>query len=147
MLSVCLNWKPQVQKILNKMPGIICVLFHSKNYLLSIFYFSSKNGQIEKKRQTNMLIEHWVSNSAINFHFYNDLDLEGQIFNLHYLWKKWSQPQTKNKHIDRKLGLKCGNQFLPWTYPWLNFCVQWYLICKISGKMVTEWKTNIWIEY
>ena len=47
------------------------------------------------------------------------LIFQGQIYNLLYLSPKWSDCQeTKSKHIDWTLGLKCYHQVWPWQWPW-----------------------------
>ena len=51
------------------------------------------------------------------------LNFQGQIWNLRYLSKKWSDcHKMKSKHIDWTLGLKCDQWvwLWPWTWP-LNF--------------------------
>ena len=56
--------------------------------------------------------------------------------------------ETKSKHIDWTLGLKCDHQILPWPWrPWI-FKVK-YGICYIStksGPIATKQKANILIE-
>ena len=47
------------------------------------------------------------------------LNFQGQISNLLYLSQKWSDCyQTKSKHIDWTLGLKCDHWVWPWPWPW-----------------------------
>ena len=71
------------------------------------------------------------------------LNFQGQIWNLLYLCQKWSNcHETKSKHIDWTLGLKCDHHIWPW--PWL-FKVK-YGICYIStktGLIATKRKANI----
>ena len=60
---------------------------------------------------------------------------------------KWSDcHETKSKHIDITLGLKCDHQILPWPWPWpLIFKVK-YWICYISAKnypIAMKCKANI----
>ena len=50
------------------------------------------------------------------------LIFQGQICNLLYLSPKWSDcHETKSKHIDWTLGLKCDHQvwLWPWAWPWI----------------------------
>ena len=67
-----------------------------------------------------------------------------------YLSQKWSDwHETKSKHIDWTLGLKCDHQVWPWTglWPWI-FKVK-YGICYISAKngaIATKQKANISID-
>ena len=51
------------------------------------------------------------------------LNFQGQTWNLLYLNPKWSDcHETKSKHIDWTLGLKCDHMVWPWWWPWfLNF--------------------------
>ena len=75
------------------------------------------------------------------------LIFQGQICNLLYLSQKWSDcHETKSKHIDWTLGLKCDHQVWPWPWalPWI-FKVN-YGICCISikkGQITTKQKANI----
>ena len=75
---------------------------------------------------------------------------QGQIWNLLYLNRKWSDcHETKSKHIDWTLGLKCNHCVWPWprAWPWV-FKVK-YRICYISAKnssIATKRKANISIE-
>ena len=63
------------------------------------------------------------------------LNFQGQIWNSPYLSQKWYHcHETKSKHIDWNLGLKCDHQILPWPWPWpWSFKVK-YGICYISTK-------------
>ena len=78
------------------------------------------------------------------------LNYQGQIQNLLYLGKKWSDcHETKSKHIDWTLGLKCDHPvwLWPWPWPWI-FKVK-YRICYISaknGQIASKRKANISIE-
>ena len=78
------------------------------------------------------------------------LNFQGQIQNLLYLSKKWSDcHETKSKHIDWTLGLKCDHRvwLWPWPWPWI-FKVK-YRICYISaknGQIASKRKANISIE-
>ena len=78
------------------------------------------------------------------------LNFQGQIQNLLYLSHKWSDCQeTKSKHIDWTLGLKCDHRvwLWPWPWPWI-FKVK-YRICCISakiGQIASKRKANISIE-
>ena len=45
------------------------------------------------------------------------LNFQGQIWNFLYLSQKWPDcHETKSKHIDWTLGLKCDHQFWPWIF-------------------------------
>ena len=78
------------------------------------------------------------------------LNFQGQIQNLLYLSQKWSDcHETKSKHIDLFLGLKCDHRvwLWPWPWPWI-FKVK-YRICYISaknGQIASKRKANISIE-
>ena len=75
------------------------------------------------------------------------LDFQGQIWNWLYLCEKWSDcHETKSKHIDWTLGLKCDHQIWPWPWPWPWIFKVKYEICYIStksGPIATKWKANI----
>ena len=78
------------------------------------------------------------------------LNFQGQIWNLLYLSQKWSDcHETKSKHIDWILGLKCDHRVWPWPWPWpWRFKVK-YGICYISAKngaIATKRKANISIN-
>ena len=78
------------------------------------------------------------------------LNFQGQIWNLLYLSQKWSDcHETKSKHIDWTLGLKCDHRVWPWPWPWPWIFKVKYGICYISAKngpIATERKANISIE-
>ena len=60
---------------------------------------------------------------------------QGQIWNLLYLSQKWSDcHETKSKHIDWTLGLKCDHWIWPWPWHWPLFFKVKYRICYISAK-------------
>ena len=75
------------------------------------------------------------------------LIFQGKIWNLQYLSKKWSDcHETKSKHIDLTLGLKCDHQVWPWPWPWPWISKVKYEICYIStksGHIATKRKANI----
>ena len=64
--------------------------------------------------------------------------------------KQWSDcHETKSKHIDWTLGLKCDHRLRPWLWPWPWVFKVKYGICHISAKneaIVTKWKANMSIE-
>ena len=63
------------------------------------------------------------------------LNFQGQIWNLLYLSQKWSDcHETKSKHIDWTLGLKCHHRVWPWPWPWPWIFKVNYGICYISTK-------------
>ena len=78
------------------------------------------------------------------------LNFQGQIQNFLYISQKWSDcHETKSKHIDWTLGLKCDHRvwLWPWPWPWI-FKVK-YRICYISannGQIASKRKANISIE-
>ena len=78
------------------------------------------------------------------------LNFQVQIQNLLYLSQKWCDcHETKSKHSDWTLGLKCDHQvwLWPWPWPWI-FKVK-YRICYISaqnGQIASKQKANISIE-
>ena len=75
---------------------------------------------------------------------------QGQIWNLLYLSQKWSdRHETKTKHINWTLGLKCDHWVWPWPWPWPWIFKVKYRICQISAKnglIATKWKANISIK-
>ena len=78
------------------------------------------------------------------------MNFQGQIRNLLYLSKKWSDcHKTKSKYIDWILGLKCDHQIWPWPWPWPWIFKVKYGICYIStksGLIARKWKAKIFIE-
>ena len=63
------------------------------------------------------------------------LNFQGQIWNLPLPRQKWYDCQeTKIKHIDGKLCLKCDHQIWPWPWPWPWIFKVKYWICYISAK-------------
>ena len=78
------------------------------------------------------------------------LNFQGQIQNLLYLSKKWSDcHETKSKHIDWTLGLKCDHQVWLWPSPWTWIFKVKYRICYISaknGQIASKRKANVSIE-
>ena len=78
------------------------------------------------------------------------LNFQGQIQNLLYLSQKWSDCQeTKSKHIDWTLGLKCDHPVWLWAWPWPWIFKVKYRICYISaknGQIASKRKANISIE-
>ena len=76
------------------------------------------------------------------------LNFQGQIWKLLYLSQKWTDcHETKSKHIDWTLGLKCDHQIWPWPWPWPWIFKAKYEICYIkttkSGPIATKRKPNI----
>ena len=81
------------------------------------------------------------------------LILQGQIWNLLFLSPKRSDcHETKSKHIDWSVDLKCHHQVWPWQWPWsLNFQGQmWsrplnilYAWCWPNTFMVKFWYSCI----
>ena len=78
------------------------------------------------------------------------LNFQGQIWNLLHLSQKWSDcHETKSKHIDWTLGLKCDHRFWPWPWPWPWIFKVKCGICYISvknGPIATKRKANISID-
>ena len=78
------------------------------------------------------------------------LNFQGQIQNLIYLSQKWSDcHETKSKHIDWTLGLKCDHRVWPWAWPWPWIFKVKYRIFYISaknGQIASKWEANISIE-
>ena len=63
------------------------------------------------------------------------LNFQGQTWNWLYLSQKWSDcHETKSKHIDWTLGLKCDHWVWPWTWPWPWIFNVKYEICYLSAK-------------
>ena len=78
------------------------------------------------------------------------LNFQGQIQNLLYISQKWSDcHETKSKHIDWTLGLKCDHRVWLWPWPWPRIFKVKYRICYISdknGQIASKRKANISIE-
>ena len=78
------------------------------------------------------------------------LNFQGQIWNFLYLSQKWPDcHETKSKHIDWTLGLKCDHRVWPWPWPWPWIFKVKYGISYISAKrgpIATKRKANIWTE-
>ena len=74
---------------------------------------------------------------------------QGQIWNLLYISQKWSDcRETKSKHINWTLGLKCDHRIWPWPWPWPWIFKVKYRICYISAKngpIATKRKHIDWI--
>ena len=65
------------------------------------------------------------------------LNFQGQIWNLLYLSQKWSDcHETKSKHIDWNLGLKCDHYLWPWQWPLPWIVKVKHQICYLSAKIV-----------
>ena len=63
------------------------------------------------------------------------LNFQGQIWNFLYLSQKWPDcHETKRKHIDWTLGLKCVHRVWPWPWPWPWIFKVKYGISYISAK-------------
>ena len=75
------------------------------------------------------------------------LNFQGPMRNWLYLCQKWSDcHETKSKHINWTLGLKCDHQIWPWPWPWPWIFKVKYGICYIStksGPITTKQKANI----
>ena len=100
------------------------------------------------KKQTHRLnsrLQMWPSGLTLAMTL--TLDFQGQIWNWLYLCEKWSDcHETKSKHIDWTLGLKCDHQIwpCPWPWPWIFKvkCEICYISTK-SGPIAMKWKANI----
>ena len=75
------------------------------------------------------------------------LNFQGQIWNSLYLGLKWSdQYETKSKHLDWSLSLKCDHGIRHWLWPWPWLFKVKYGILYISaqnGPIDTKQKSNI----
>ena len=61
------------------------------------------------------------------------LNFQGQVWNWLNICQKCSHcHETKSKHIDWTLGLKCDHQAWPWPWPWPWIFKVKYEICYIS---------------
>ena len=108
-----------------------------------IGYISTKNGPIATNEiqtyRLNSRPQMWPSGLTLAMTL--TLNFQGEIWNLLYLSQKWPDcHDTKSKHIDWTLGLKCDHWVWPWTWPWLwpwIFKVK-YGICYISTKSGTK---------
>ena len=78
------------------------------------------------------------------------LNFQGQIWNFRYLSQKWSDcHETKSKHIDWTLGLKCDHRIWPWPWLWPWIVKVKYRSCYILAKtspIATKRKANISIK-
>ena len=78
------------------------------------------------------------------------LNFQGQIWISLYLSQKWSYcHETKSKHVDWNLSLKCDHRIWPWPWPWPWIFKVKYRIRFISarnGPIATKQKANISIE-
>ena len=78
------------------------------------------------------------------------LNFQGQIWNFLYLSQKWPDcHETKRKHINWTLGLKCVHRVRPWPWPWPWIFKVKYGISYISAKrgpIATKRKANISTE-
>ena len=78
------------------------------------------------------------------------LNFQGHIWTSLYLSQKWSDcHETKSKHIDWSLDLKCDHRVWPWTLPWPWIFKVKYGIGYISAKngpIATKRKANTSIE-
>ena len=102
----------------------------------------------QNKKQTyrlNSRPQMWPS--ALTLAMTLTLTFQGQICNLLHLSPKWSAcHETKSKHIDWTLGLKCDHQVWPWPWAWPWIFKVKYGICFIStkkGQITTKRKANI----
>ena len=71
------------------------------------------------------------------FDFRCDLDLDFSRSNIEFAISqpKWSHcHETKSKHIDWTLGLKCDHRVWSWPWPWPWIFKVKYRICYISAK-------------
>ena len=72
------------------------------------------------------------------------LNFQGQIWNFLYLSQKWPDcHETKSKHIDWTLGLKCDHQVWPWIFK-VKYGIS-YISAK-RGPIATKRKANISTE-
>ena len=85
--------------------------------------------------KANISIELKASNMTIGFDLGHNLDLELSRSNKEFarVDQKWSDcHETKSKHIDWSIGLKCDHWVWPWTWPWPWIFKVKYEICYIS---------------
>ena len=76
--------------------------------------------------------------SALTLAMTLTLIFQGQICNFLYLSPKWSDcHETKSKHIDWNLGLKCDHQVWPWPWAW-----PWIFKVKYHGWPSTQPNRN-----
>ena len=80
------------------------------------------------------------------------LNFQGQMSNWLYLSQKWSDcHETKSKHIDWTLGVKCDHRVWPWPWPWpwpWIFKVKYQIgyISAKNGAIATKRKANISVD-
>ena len=72
---------------------------------------------------------------------------QGQIGNLLYLGQKWSDyHETKSKHIDWTLCLKCDHRIWPWLWIFkVKFGIPF--ISTKDGLIASKWKVRTDIEW
>ena len=79
----------------------------------------------------------------------HDLDLEFSRSNMEFPISEPDCHETKRKHIDWTLGLKCVHRVWPWPWPWPWIFKVKYGISYISAKrgpIATKRKANILTE-
>ena len=105
--------------------------------------------QRNKKHPYQLMPQMWPSD--LTFTMTLTLSFQGKIWNLLYLSQKWCNcNETKSKHINWTLGLKCDHRVWHWPWPWLRIFKVKFIICYISAKnglIATKWKVHIyWTE-
>ena len=99
-----------------------------------------------KKQTYQFNVRPQMGSSGLTLAITLTLNFQGQIWNLLYLSRKWSDcHEVKSKHISWNLGLKWDHQVWPWT--WIlkvNYGI--YYISAKNGLIATKRKANISIE-
>ena len=101
-----------------------------------IHYISAKNGPIAIKQtyRLNSKPQMWPLDLTLAMTL--TLNFQGQIWNLLYLVQKWSDyHETKSKHIDWTLCLKCDHRIWPLPWPWIWIFKVEFSICFDCHKM------------
>ena len=79
-----------------------------------------------------------------NFVVTLNLNFQGQIWNFFLLNQEWSDcRETKSKHVDWNLGLKCDHRVWPWPWPW-----PWIFKVKCGISYISvknKWEQSIFL--
>ena len=80
------------------------------------------------------------------------LNFQVQIWNSLYLGQKWSDCyETKTKHVDWTISLKCDHWILPGPWPWiwgqiwnlLYLSQRWFDCHKMKSTHIEEWTKGL----
>ena len=129
-----LNFRPQIWPMDLTLAMTLTLNFQGQIWNLP---YLSQKWYIDTEQKANISTELLASNMAIRFDISHDLDLEFsrskmEIATAVYLNQKWSNcHETKSKHIDWPVGLKCDHQDMTLTF---NFQGQIWNLLHPSQK-------------